>query len=116
MAQNDSIERLTRAATAACTSIGSQLDLLEIGNEWNMDPQRYRPASYSAQDYVAEWNHKSVAVKAAVERACPDLDLGFIAPTFIVYPDYLDPAYTAEEIYSLGYDAKKLAREVGFHK
>lgn len=81
-----------------------------------MDPQRYRPAGYSAQDYVDEWNRKSAAVKDAVEKACPDIDLGFMAPTFIFLPGIVDPAYNAEDIYNLGYDPKNLTRELCFHK
>lgn len=81
-----------------------------------MEPQRYRPAGYSAQDYVDEWNRKSAAVKDAVEQACPDIDLGFMAPTFIFLPGIVDPAYNAEDIYNLGYDPKNLTRELCFHK
>jgi hypothetical protein len=115
LAQNESVSRLIAAATAACHSIGSQLHLVELGNEWDYDPQRYRPASYSVHDYVDEWNLKSAAVMAAIREACPDLDLGFMAPTFI-FLDTIDEAWTAEEVFNLGYDPNRLTRELAFHK
>lgn len=113
--QNRSIQQLEESATAACSSIGPQLHLLELGNEWNFAPAKYRPANYSEADYVHEWNHKSGLVKDAVQKACPGLFNGFMAPTFILL-DFLHPTWTAEELYPLGYDPQNLTTELGFHK
>lgn len=84
MNQNRSLEELQDAAEAACTSIGPQLSLVELGNEWNYAYTDYRPANYSELDYVKEWNLKSGAIQDAVQRACPGAFPGFMAPTFVL--------------------------------
>lgn len=114
-AQNHSIEELQDAAVAACSNIGSQLELLELGNEWNFAAGEYRPANYSMQDYVYEWNNKSAAIETAVQRDCPGPFTGFLAPSFVLL-NFIQNTWSAEEIYRLGYDPNNLTREVGFHK
>lgn len=115
MNQNHSIQELQEAAIAACTSIGPQLELFELGNEWNWAAGKYRPANYSMLDYVHEWNNKTAAIKTAVQQACPGPFEGFMAPTFVLL-DFIPDSWSAEEIYRLGYDPKDLTKELGFHK
>lgn len=66
MNQNSSDTQLEVSAMEACTSIGAQLHLFELGNEFNFAPGKYRAANYSLLDYATEWNSKSQIVKAAV--------------------------------------------------
>jgi hypothetical protein len=114
MNQNVSLHQLQLAAVEACTSIGPQLDIYELGNEWNLSGDEYRPANYSLLDYVNEWNQKSAFVKAAVQKACPGPFPGFMAPSF-VFVDGMT-TWTAEELYSLDYDPHDLTKEISFHK
>lgn len=115
MNQNHSTRELQDAAVEACTSIGPQLELFELGNEWNFAPGKYRPANYSMLDYVHEWNNKSAAIEAAVQRSCPGLFPGFMAPSFVLL-SFIDNTWSAEELFRLGYDPKDLTRELSFHK
>ena len=132
--QSDSTH-LETAATQACKSIGSKLHLLELGNEFNVAPIMYRPSNYSIDDYVHEWNAKSVNVKKTVQKACSDFP-GLMAPSFMLLdgidigpilkkfpmlgqgslPSFIDPAKTAEETINHGYDDANLIKELSFHK
>jgi hypothetical protein len=114
MNQNSSLKQLELAAVEACTSIGPQLELYELGNEWNFSGDEYRPANYSLLDYVNEWNEKSAIVKSAVQKACPGHFPGFMAPSF-VFVDGMT-TWTAEELYNLNYDPYGLTRMISFHK
>ncbi|KAJ5630806.1 uncharacterized protein N7484_010906 [Penicillium longicatenatum] len=113
MNQNASLHQLQLAAVEACTSIGPQLDIYELGNEWNFSGDEYRLANYSLLDYVNEWNKKSAFVKAAVQKACPGPFPGFMAPSF-VFVDGMT-TWTAEELYNLDYDPHDLTKEISFH-
>jgi hypothetical protein len=104
------------AATEACTSIGPKLHLYELGNEFNFAPGKYRAANYSLLDYVHEWDMKSEIVKKAVQKACPGLFPGFMAPSFVLIDKIVNTTWTAEELYSLGYDTNNLTKELSFHK
>ncbi|KAJ5676453.1 uncharacterized protein N7477_002086 [Penicillium maclennaniae] len=112
--QNHSIQILQEAAVEACTSIGPQLELFELGNEWNFAPGEYRAANYSMLDYVHEWNQKSAAVKAAAQKACPGPFPGFLAPSFVL-GNIIESQWSAEEVFNLGYDPQSLTRELSFH-
>ncbi|KAJ5684626.1 uncharacterized protein N7477_000971 [Penicillium maclennaniae] len=92
-----------------------QLALFELGNEWNFASKNYRPGNYSELDYVEEWNQKSSFVKAAVHKACPGPFPGFMAPSFVLLSETDSSGWTAEELYSLGYDPHSLTRELSFH-
>ncbi|KAJ5131926.1 hypothetical protein N7448_006084 [Penicillium atrosanguineum] len=115
MNQNSSMAQLTEAAVVACQSIGPQLELYELGNEWNYASENYRSGNYSELDYVQEWNRKTSLVQAAVQKACPGLIPGFMAPSFILMDETDSSGWTAEELYKLGYDPKFLTRELSFH-
>lgn len=114
--QNRSIRQLQDAAVEACTAIGPQLHLFELGNEWNFASDGYRSANYSMLDYVHEWNHKSSVIKEAVQKACPGSFPGFMAPSFILMDFIKGNGWSAEGLYSLGYDEKNLTKELSFHK
>ncbi|KAJ5741509.1 hypothetical protein N7533_010918 [Penicillium manginii] len=113
--QNHSINQLQDAAIEACTAIGPQLHLFELGNEWNFAPGSYRSASYSLLDYVHEWNHKASVVKSVVQKACPGPFPGFMAPSFVLMDSVQTNGWTVQELYNLGYDDKNLTKEISFH-
>ncbi|GLI73358.1 hypothetical protein PoHVEF18_001575 [Penicillium ochrochloron] len=114
MKQNSSIQQLTDAAVVACRSMGTNLDSFELGNEINMEAPKYRPANYTLQSYVNEWNYKTAAIKAAVEKACPGASLGFMSPSFVIL-DIIKSNWTAEALFKLGYDPKNLTKDLSFH-
>lgn len=116
MNQNSSIQQLQDSATEACTSIGPQLHLFELGNEFNFAPGKYRAANYSLLDYVGEWNSKSAIVKSAVQKVCPGSFPGFMAPSLVLLDFIDDTTWTAEDLYNLGYDKDDLTKELCFHK
>ena len=99
----------------ACESIGSGLHLLEWGNEINWSPGTYRPANYTIEDYVDEWNEKTDIITSAVEKACPDYSSGYMAPSFII-TDLFHSNWTVEKLFDLGYDQEGSIRELGMHK
>jgi hypothetical protein len=67
-------------------------------------------------DYVHEWNYKSAAVVAAVQKACPGKFPGFMAPSFVLL-DFITPnGWTADGLYQLGYDRNNLTKILSFHK
>ncbi|KAJ5939579.1 hypothetical protein N7466_002713 [Penicillium verhagenii] len=113
MAQNKSLDQLEMAAVEACTSIGPQLELYELGNEWDLSVGDYRPANYSLLDYVHEWNRKSAVIRSTVEKACPGHFPGFMAPSFVFVEGMT--TWTAEELYNLDYDPHNLTRLISFH-
>lgn len=110
------MEQLAEAAIEACQSLGPQLDLFELGNEWNFASENYRPGNYSELDYVQEWNRKTTFIQAAVHKACPGPFSGFMAPSFVLMDGTGSNGWTAEELYTLGYDPRSLTRELSFHK
>lgn len=116
MNQNPSIQQLQDSATEACTSIGSQLHLFELGNEFNFAPGKYHAANYSLLDYVEEWNSKLAIVKSAVQKACSGSFPGFMATSFVLLDFIDDTTWTAEDLYNLGYDKDDLTKELCFHK
>ncbi|CAG8224193.1 unnamed protein product [Penicillium salamii] len=115
MNQNTSVEQLEISAMDACTALGPQLHLFELGNEFNFAPGKYRASNYSLLDYANEWNLKSEIVKTAVDKACPGLFPGFMAPSLVLLDFIVNTTWTGEELYSLGYDENNLTRELCFH-
>lgn len=115
---NLSLEQETSAATEACRVIGSNLHLLELGNEINMDPARYRPKGYSLDDYIREWNQRTTALEAAYRKACPGSFIGFMAPSFILPLFHIEDKMDWEmvEMFQEGYDEKNLTREISAHQ
>lgn len=115
MKQNSSIQQLTDAAVIACRSLGASLDSFELGNEINMEASKYRPANYTLQSYVDEWNYKTAAIEAAVEKGCPGTVLGFMSPSFVIL-DIIKSSWNAEALFQLGYDPKNLTKDLSYHK
>lgn len=116
MNQNSSVRQLELSAMEACTSIGDQLHLFELGNEFNFAPGKYRASNYSLLDYATEWNSKSQIVKTAVQKACSGTFPGFMAPSLVLLDFIVNTTWTGEELYNLGYDSQNLTRELCFHK
>lgn len=92
-----------------------------------MESESYRSANYSLQDYIHEWNHKTAAIKTAVQKACPERFSGFMAPSFIALsPEVLETSshsgdvipskWTVEELFASGYDDRNLTRNISIHK
>ncbi|KAF3384630.1 Beta-glucuronidase [Penicillium rolfsii] len=114
MKQNSSLQQLTDAAVIACRSMGANLDSFELGNEINMEAPKYRPANYTLQSYVDEWNYKTTAIKATVEKACPGPFPGFMSPSFVIL-DIIKSTWNAEAVFQLGFDPKNLTKDLSYH-
>ncbi|OQE04651.1 hypothetical protein PENVUL_c031G10233 [Penicillium vulpinum] len=131
------ITHLEASTALACKTIGPNLHLLELGNEFNISPIMYRSTNYTMQDYVNEWNTKTASVRDAVHKACGGSFPGLMAPSFILldgldidplmdlFPDeitkgpmldFVDPHTTAETLFDIdAYDKNGLIKELGFH-
>lgn len=134
------------AAEEACRSIGSNLHLFELGNEFNFGFFMYRSMNYTIEDYVQEWNSKTESLMETVEEACGDFP-GLMAPSFFLLDaldvesllddvgpildnlggaipdsgpdtllDWVDANKTAQMLFSKGYDEKNLTKELSFHQ
>jgi len=71
-----SAENATQEAAAAYRILGPRLSVLQIGNEPDSFRNRYRPATYSPSDFIAEWNkfHDAIVSKTRGLRfAGPDI-------------------------------------------
>jgi hypothetical protein len=64
-----SIENAVREAAAVQKILGSRLVAFQIGNEPDSFRNRYRPASYTPADYIAEWNRFREAIVKATPQA-----------------------------------------------
>lgn len=114
---NYNISQVQSAAIAAGKGIGSNLHLFELGNEINYNPYRYRPANYTLDDYLHEWNYKSQAIEAAYHKFCDGSFPGFMAPSFLKVLFYTpNTTWSMEELFARGYDPKNLTGEISTHK
>lgn len=111
MAQNSS-EQLKEAAATACESIGPQLYLFELGNEWNWSPGMYRADNYTLVDYAHQWSQRTEIMK----KACPGHFPGMFGPSFV--PDNFNESsdWSAVKLYKMDYDPHNWTRELNFHK
>lgn len=111
MAQN-STEQLKEAAATACESIGPQLHLFELGNEWNWSPGMYRADNYTLADYAHQWNQRTDIIK----KACPGNFHGMFGPSFV--PDNFNESsdWSAVKLFNLDYDPNEWTKELNFHK
>ncbi|CAG8408380.1 unnamed protein product [Penicillium salamii] len=112
--QNTSKDQLEIFAMKAYVAIESQLHLLELGNEFNFAPGKYRVVNYSLLDYANEWNAKSETVKAAVDKAYSGRFPGFMAPSLVLLDFIVNTTWTGEDLYRLGYDQYNLTCELCF--
>lgn len=107
--------QLQETADRVCRSIQT-LSHLELGNENDLGPGRYRPLNYSVADYVDEWLSKSAIVASVVKSSCPDSrNPGFIWPSF-AWDDYADQSYYPEEAINLALSRTSLITEISMHK
>ncbi|KAJ5489322.1 L-xylulose reductase [Penicillium diatomitis] len=116
MKQNNSMQQLTDAAVAACRSMGSKLNSYELGNEFNMEAFKYRPANYTLQSYIDEWNSKTAAIMNAVKMSCPGTNPGFMAPSWVLAPMVKSENWTIEELFKSGFDPRNITRDISFHQ
>lgn len=58
-------EQAAREAADVQRILGPRLSAIQIGNEPDVFRNRYRPASWTAADYVAEWDRFHAAITAA---------------------------------------------------
>ncbi|HEY1575840.1 MAG TPA: hypothetical protein VGF82_02050, partial [Terracidiphilus sp.] len=63
------VENAVREASAAHRILGSKLLAFQIGNEPDSFRRRFRPETYGAEDFLAEWNHFHAAIHAAAPQA-----------------------------------------------
>jgi hypothetical protein len=92
-----SIENAAREAAAVQKILGSRLVAFQIGNEPDSFRNRYRPASYTPADYIAEWiRFREVIVKTTPQArfAGPDISnklayLTAFADEAVKHPDVI---------------------------
>ena len=100
-------ENAVREATAAHQVLGGRLIALQIGNEPDSFRNRYRPASYSPQDYLAEWGAFHDAIAAGVPEARfagPDISnkLPFFTAFAEYAPSHADIVLLTAHAYAMG--------------
>jgi hypothetical protein len=64
-----SVENAVREAAAVHAILGSRLIAFQIGNEPDSFRNRYRPATYTPADYMAEWNRFREAILKVTPQA-----------------------------------------------
>lgn len=64
-----SVENAVREAAAAQKILGSRLLAFQIGNEPDSFRRRFRPETYSPDDFLVEWNRFHSKILAAVPQA-----------------------------------------------
>ncbi|EME80325.1 glycoside hydrolase family 79 protein [Pseudocercospora fijiensis CIRAD86] len=85
---SDAREALIDSAPFACQTFQNNDRLLswELGNEPDLFPGHVRPRDWTESQYVAEWLGYTADIRAAMEKACPELatDAGYkyMAPSF----------------------------------
>ena len=88
-------ENAVAEAAAVYRMLGPRLLAFQIGNEPDSFRNRYRPASYGPEDYLAEWNSFHDAIIAATPKAKfagPDISnkLAFLTEFAREAPQYRD--------------------------
>lgn len=85
-----------------------------------MQAPDYRSKGYTLQDYIQEWNQRAGDIKDAIENACPDNTVDFMAPTWIAglfkasFP--LNPNnWQLEQLFKNGFDSENITAEVCMH-
>ncbi len=82
-------ENAAREAAAVYAELGERLIALQIGNEPDSFRNRYRPASYSPSDYIAEWTNSHDAITAVVPQArFAGPDISNKLPFFTAFAEY----------------------------
>ena len=100
-------ENAVSEAAAARKILGDRLVAFQIGNEPDSFRNRYRPASYTPQDFLAEWVKFHDAIVAAVPRARfagPDISnkLPYLTAFAEMAPRYKDIVLLTSHYYAMG--------------
>ncbi|WPH02262.1 glycoside hydrolase family 79 protein [Acrodontium crateriforme] len=107
---------LLESVPYACKSLsGSSLVAWELGNEPNDYAGVVRPESYDEVEYVNEWLYWSRAIRAQVDKACPesasDSNFKFYAPSYGLPDAGLDVVKTFED----DVDSDKVISHIAIH-
>ncbi|TVY82848.1 Beta-glucuronidase [Lachnellula suecica] len=96
-------ETLLETVPLACKALGGgNLLMWEYGNEPDLFSTSaqgpVRPANWNESTYVSQWLNGTRAIKAELEKACPELatndSYGYLAPSFAGVSNHLDPVKT----------------------
>ena len=101
------VENAVREAAAVQRILGEKLVAFQIGNEPDSFRNRYRPATYTPQDYLAEWAkfHDAIAAVAPGARfAGPDISnkLPYVTAFAEMAPRYKDVVLLTSHYYAMG--------------
>ena len=101
------VENAVREATAAQRILGERLLAFQIGNEPDSFRNRYRPATYTPDDYLKEWARFHDAIVAAVPGARfagPDISnkLPYVTAFAQMAPRYKDIVLLTSHYYAMG--------------
>lgn len=101
------VENAAREAAAVQQILGQKLVAFQIGNEPDSFRNRYRPASYSPADYLAEWNRfrEAIVKKTPQARfAGPDISnkLAYLTAFAEEAPQHKDVILLTSHYYAMG--------------
>ena len=101
------VENAVREATAVQRILGPRLLAFQIGNEPDSFRNRYRPATYAPQDFLAEWTKFHNAIVAAVPTAKfagPDISnkLAYLTAFAEAAPRFKDVILLTSHYYAMG--------------
>lgn len=100
-------EEAAREAADVQRILGPRLAAIQIGNEPDVFRNRYRPPSWTAADYVAEWGRFHAAITAAapgLKFAGPGISnkLDYLTAFAAAAPRYPDVAMLTGHYYAMG--------------
>jgi hypothetical protein len=101
------VENAVREAAAAQRILGHRLLAFQIGNEPDSFRNRYRPATYTPADFIAEWVRFHDAIRAQVPHARfagPDISnkLAYLTAFAELAPRYPDIVLLTSHYYAMG--------------
>lgn len=104
---HDTPEQAAREAADVQRILGPRLTALQIGNEPDAFRNRYRPATWTAADFLAEWDRFHAAIAAAapgVKFAGPDISnkLDYLTAFAGVARRYPDVVMLTGHYYAMG--------------
>lgn len=101
------LENAVAEATAVQRILGPRLLAFQIGNEPDSFRRRYRPESYTPEDFLAEWKRFHDAIAKAVPTARfagPDISdkLPYLTAFAAMAPQYTDIILLTSHYYAMG--------------
>jgi hypothetical protein len=101
------VENAVSEARAAYSILGPRLIAFQIGNEPDSFRNRYRPATYTPDDYIAEWLRFHDAIHEAVpdaQFAGPDISnkLAYLTAFAAMAPKHPDIVLLTSHYYAMG--------------